>query len=119
MPSDAAPIPVSRAIDLVVERARLQPDEIVVLRFPDFAGDDGLRVARSLADDARAQVKNPIIVVFGDATVSGQSPDVSQATRIIAALRAWQAAWQIQGDDRMHAMVNAARLTDEALKGIP
>jgi hypothetical protein len=45
--------------------------------------------------------------------------DIAQASRIIVALRAWQAAWRLQGDAKVHAMANAARLTDEALEGIP
>ena len=44
--------------------------------------------------------------------------DFAQAARILVALRAWQAAWRLQGDERVHAMVSAARLTDEALEGI-
>jgi len=45
--------------------------------------------------------------------------DIAQAARILVALRAWQAAWKHQGDERVYAMVEAARLTDEALERIP
>ena len=44
--------------------------------------------------------------------------DFAQAARILVALRAWQAAWRLQGDAKVYAMTNAARLTDEALERI-
>ena len=96
-----------------VERLNVAPDDIAVVRIAEHC-PPGLQreIARQIAD-AMPDLQGRVVILPHGYEVATLQRDTHEA------LRAWQAAWGLQGEDRVHAMVNAARLTDEALEGIP
>lgn len=79
---------------------------------------DGVPHLESICECFERRDADTICLVLNEAESPRPQPqDSSQAARV--ALQAWQAAWKLQGEAKVHAMVNASKLTDEALEGIP